>query len=913
MDNSHSLNNTGAIQDNTRLIKNEYPHNTEGMLDGISAYRGSNTFERDSVPMVSISLSQLIDEIRTNSDLRDTTDKLRSLEAKKSGDISQDKFVDDRQSKIKTTELPFFTLSEFKDNLLYNKNLIGARYDLQDLDHLDDKYEIVKAQLLKDPYVFILFRSPRGNGLKVIREYDQVITDPAIFKKIHTHFGLELGNQYSIKVDPSTHDAARACFLSSDPDVYVNPDHLLLRASVLSLDNLLSKQKKAELKNQKRSELASLLSGVSENRNNALIKLIGLWLDSGMDEDFILLHARNWNKSNIPPLPDDEVDATVKKAFSLYKKYENLDVAFETIRKQAREERIDDVELAKVFFRWLRHNQKAHYFTDENDVHYVYAANRLIPLNEKNPDFNALLLSTANITTADKLGKVTVSVLNASAHLEGKRIRRSTWLETRIDRLEIFLNLKNSRNEILKINPNTCEVISNGSNDDNIFMLNTTEDKVLPIEFQAMSDTEFRDALLLGNELIAKHIPCSLEERWFAYGWRLAFPLYDFTTKHITLRAQGASAAGKSTACDVLSLSLYGESLQGTSTTASLYRDAAINPLVVEDNLESRRFYADEGHGDFYLLAATGGVKQKSAKNTDSGVINERIRALVLCNGIESIAKSEQTNRMMIIHCDKTLYNSKFTDAVFLDIKRNRNALLSANFFLTQKVLGQIKAGRWREIQERLAVQYPNHAKHRMFEHIAIIILYLEEHQKVAGIPEDVWSLVEKWMSNQTDSAFEEIVESDPIIQALELIRDSALKQAEFDSLVFTPPEERLRMRPQVLKLDVETLLAEVTYTKDLFVIEGSAGKLLSGFAKAFQTHLGKQFPIATGAILSQRINEVTKELKRQGYDLSTTKDKHNKQNIYRIEWTYKKTLPADAPAEVPAEEIADMEGKNRS
>ena len=505
-------------------------------------------------------------------------------------------------------------------------------------------------------------------------------------------------------------------------------------------------------------------------------------------------------------------------------------------------------------------------------------------MNEKNPDFNALLLSKANITTADKFGKVTVQVMNASAHIEGKRIQRSTWLESRIERSTIFLNLKNPQNEILKITPQGCELIQNGYNEDGVFMLNCTEDKLKPIQFTQMDDEALKDALDMGYDFVAKHIPCSDNERWFAYGWRLAYPLYDFTSKHITIRAQGKSAAGKSTACDVLALSLYGESNQSISTTASLYRDAAVNPLIIEDNLENKRFYSDEGHGQFYLNAATGSMKQKSSQGTDSGITIERIRALVMCNGIESIAKSEQTNRMMIIHCDKTAYNSEFTDAVYLDIRRHRDEMLSGNFILTQRVLKRIENGDWHVVQRDLAKNYPNHAKERMFEHIALIILYLEEHCKATGLPADVGQIVKDWMKNQTESAFEEIVQSDPIIHALDIIRDSAWKQYKFDN-IDSADEEVAKRRAQVIKLDVETLLLTVKYTINEFSITGMSGQLLGAFAKAFQVHLGKPFPIQNGRILSQRITEIVDEAKQHGYTLTKEFSAHDKQNTYTFTW----------------------------
>jgi len=858
----------------------EQAQDKKNSLDQITAYRGETVTRRTSAPMTPVTLAELVNQIKNDPTISKTVDEIRALGATMTGDPDKDKPIKDAQNKLKKEKLPYITLGRFRDNYLRNESLIESQYEIQDIDELGSKYAEVRTKLLSDPQVFILFKSPRGNGLKVIRQYDHPISNAERYKELHKHYGEDLAQRYSITVD-TTHDAARACFMSSDPDIYFNPNHQLLQTDIVIAAQPQSKKKK---ESQERQELFSILLGVSENRNTALTKIIGMWLDRGYDEDFIQKFAETWNKQNQPPLPDQEVQDTVTKLCKAYGDPENLDRDFQTIRNNLKGKKADDVIVARTLFRWLRHNQRAEYFRDENDVHYIYSGDRLIPMHEKNPDFNALLLSTANITTADKFGKVTVQVMNASAHIEGKRIQRSTWLESRIERFTIFLNLKNPQNEILKITPQGCELIQNGYNEDGVFMLNCTEDKLKPIQFTQMDDETLKDALDRGYDLVARHIPCSDNERWFAYGWRLAYPLYDFTSKHITVRAQGKSAAGKSTACDVLALSLYGESNQSISTTASLYRDAAVNPLIIEDNLENKRFYNDEGHGQFYLTAATGGMKQKSSQATDSGITIERIRALVMCNGIESIAKSEQTNRMMIIHCDKNAHNSEFTDAVYLDIRTHRDQMLSANFILTQQVLKRIEQGDWHLVQKELAKNYPNHAKSRMFEHIALIILYLEEHFKATGLPKDVDQIVKDWMKNQTESAFEEIVQSDPIIHALDIIRDSAWKQFKFDN-IDSADEEVAKRRVQVIKLDVETLLLTVKYSINEFSITGMSGQLLGAFSKAFQVHLGKPFPIQNGRILSQRITEIVDEAKQHGYTLTKEFNAHDKQINYTFTW----------------------------
>ena len=296
--------------------------------------------------------------------------------------------------------------------------------------------------------------------------------------------------------------------------------------------------------------------------------------------------------------------------------------------------------------------------------HYIYFDRKLIPLEPESSELQSLLLSHADVSVATQYGRVVIQVMNASAHSDGKRIQRNTWLETKRGKLEVFLNLKNGKNEILKITPDVCEVVQNGNVTDEVLMLDTLEDKLKPIEFIGQDDNALKSALEKCESLIPKHIPCVEHEQMVCLRMENVLPVYDFTTMHLILRAQGGPAMGKSTACKILTKSLYGEVYENKNTVASLYSDASINPLVVEDNLENKAFYVEAGHADFYLSAATGGGKQKRDGASGSGLIIEKIRSLLLCNGIESIAKSEQTSRMMIIECDKGKHNSGFTSGI---------------------------------------------------------------------------------------------------------------------------------------------------------------------------------------------------------------------------------------------------------
>jgi hypothetical protein len=183
------------------------------------------------------------------------------------------------------------------------------------------------------------------------------------------------------------------------------------------------------------------------------------------------------------------------------------------ILERLRIEGRDDVVRARAVFEWFQHHEKAPYFTDETEKHYIYTGKKLILMEEGHSDFEALLLNAADISTATPFGRITVQVMNASAHSSGRRIRKNTWLETDQEKLSIILNLKNESQELLKITPDGCTIIQNGDNPDHVFMLNTQWDKLRPITFIPMNDGELKKALVLSEDLIVKHTPCIDHEK----------------------------------------------------------------------------------------------------------------------------------------------------------------------------------------------------------------------------------------------------------------------------------------------------------------------------------------------------------------------------------------------------------------
>jgi hypothetical protein len=140
------------------------------------------------------------------------TEQLRAIQAK------------DEARKFKASKFDYATFSgafERRNDkaLLNHSGLLTI-----DFDHITNLQQL-KNQLLNDEYfeTELLFVSPSGDGLKWIIPID-------ITESTHQNFFNAIANYieevYQLEVDKSGKDVSRACFLPSDPEVFINPKYL---------------------------------------------------------------------------------------------------------------------------------------------------------------------------------------------------------------------------------------------------------------------------------------------------------------------------------------------------------------------------------------------------------------------------------------------------------------------------------------------------------------------------------------------------------------------------------------------------------------------------------------------------------------------------------------------------------------
>lgn len=134
--------------------------------------------------------------------------------------INQLRSIEDKTQarQFKATKLPYFTFSGTFEKRNDDSLKKHSGYACLDFDHVPNVQEL-KAKLVKDRNLDpqLIFVSPTGNGLKCVVNIDLNFTHTANYDSIKKYILAE----YKIEID-KTQDVSRACFVSFDPDCYLN-------------------------------------------------------------------------------------------------------------------------------------------------------------------------------------------------------------------------------------------------------------------------------------------------------------------------------------------------------------------------------------------------------------------------------------------------------------------------------------------------------------------------------------------------------------------------------------------------------------------------------------------------------------------------------------------------------------------
>ena len=92
-------------------------------------------------------------------------------------------------------------------------------FTILDFDKLEDVLQ-VKRQLAEDKYIFAIWVSPSGNGLKALVQLKFPDKHRDQFNALINYFN----KNYGLNLDVSGKNESRACFESYDPELVINLD-----------------------------------------------------------------------------------------------------------------------------------------------------------------------------------------------------------------------------------------------------------------------------------------------------------------------------------------------------------------------------------------------------------------------------------------------------------------------------------------------------------------------------------------------------------------------------------------------------------------------------------------------------------------------------------------------------------------
>ena len=214
-----------------------------------------------------------------------------------------------KRSELKVMSLEVFAPSGIFRRMEDNKFLQFSGAICIDLDHIQN-LEAEKKRLKTIPYVFCIFKSPSGDGLKVFIQHD--LSDPSRHKDLYSYLGDQLGvrGRTDLVFDMNCSNISHPCFWSYDPDLWLNKKALVFHIDLgtLPVYKPQSNSKEAGKQNQNivntpvvpLTSLQEIKNKILEShtlfeeyysmypgvRNQNLYILANFFLNDGIPEDF---------------------------------------------------------------------------------------------------------------------------------------------------------------------------------------------------------------------------------------------------------------------------------------------------------------------------------------------------------------------------------------------------------------------------------------------------------------------------------------------------------------------------------------------------------------------------------------------------------------------------------------------------
>lgn len=168
------------------------------------------TYKNFNIPIEDVSLSSIISNIKTGT-YHDSINSIRM--AKGMG-------KPERADQLKKELLAFTPSATFKDGrkkelLTAYSGCVHLDFDKLTPEELQQAFDLT----VKIPFTYACFTSPSGDGLKIfIKVNTDHDTHEQAYKQVQAYYEKEIG----IEADPKCKDITRLCFVSNDPNAFLN-------------------------------------------------------------------------------------------------------------------------------------------------------------------------------------------------------------------------------------------------------------------------------------------------------------------------------------------------------------------------------------------------------------------------------------------------------------------------------------------------------------------------------------------------------------------------------------------------------------------------------------------------------------------------------------------------------------------
>lgn len=508
-----------------------------------------------------------------------------------------------------------------------------------------------------------------------------------------------------------------------------------------------------------------------------------------------------------------------------------------------------------LMYRWLIANG-GKVFSDPHDVYYLVFQGQEAEVG-KGKVFDAFLFETTRTTLATPNINRVIKAFQAEAYRKALRVDQLTWNQTHAATFTVYLHLNSIGKGIIKLSPRTVEEIPNAINEQDIFLARSP--KMHEWELLQLSDVEYKDGLRRFDKLVMQNMACTRADQLLYGCWALCYPLIGFVTSRPHLRAEGTSGSGKTRAMDLVGHFVYGTQQLKTPTEAANISDAAMNPLVLLDNVESENLSG--GLRNFILWAVSGTKKEKRKAGTASKIIAEPLNCLVNTTGIENLSKTELINRTIHIEFDKLLQRkSGLPTTVYDEIRNERSILVTAHLMLASRILARIANGDWKSRVSQIAKDHPKFILDRSNEYLALMALTADELLPIISPKTKAGTLLATWVKTQTKYVAATSSGSNPIVGLVNAIFADKVRN---DALL------KPRKWPYELLCDGRT-------------IHGSAGEFHRTFLEVKSQH-SLAYDYKNESTLSRRLNDSIDALNSVGYEVTRKQDGHRKHLVFTI------------------------------